>query len=288
MRVYEYRKNCYLLRGSLAHHQIMNKKQMISTVETFKKRLKDDVFNAYTTRGSDFGQDRFDSWCRSFTKFLSKYLPDALARFEEKLSHQILVINHDESDYDAFLRRDGKPVESFLDSLTIDIENDDHNMSMTTSNVRSNNIRTKNSKVFIVHGHDENIKQQIVRFLEQLGITPIILEEQPNQGKTIIEKIEKYSKVKFGIVLYTSDDLGNEKQLAKDQLNQRARQNVILEHGYLMGKIGRKNVVPLVAKGIEFPSDLHGVVYVDEKDWRIKIAKEMKASGYSIDFNKLL
>lgn len=211
-----------------------------------------------------------------------------MAVFEEKINLQILTINSDESDFDAFLRQYGKPMESFLESLTLDIQNDDHNIPMTTSNVRSSNTRTNKSKVFIVHGHDEIMKQKIARFLEKLGIAPIILEEQPNQGKTIIEKIEKYSNVKFGIVLYTPDDLGNDKERAKDKLNKRARQNVILEHGYLMGKIGRKNVVPLVARGIESPSDLHGVVYVDEKDWQIKIAKEMKASGYSIDLNKLL
>lgn len=146
------------------------------------------------------------------------------------------------------------------------------------------------SQVFIVHGHNENIKIRVARFIEKLGLEPIILHEQASAGNTIIEKIEEYSNVGFGIVLYTGCDLGGT-QADPPTLKLRARQNVVFEHGYLIGKIGRSKVCALVKGIIETPNDISGVVYVqmDETDaWQIQIAKELKRSGYEIDINKIL
>lgn len=145
------------------------------------------------------------------------------------------------------------------------------------------------SKVFIVHGHDEEAKIKTARLIEKLGLKPIILNEQVSRSKTIIEKIEEYSNVGFGIVLYTPCDIG-----AKDEeipkFKKRARQNVVFEHGFLIGKIGRENVCALVKGEIETPNDISGVVYVkmdNEEAWHLKIAKELKNSGYNIDMNNL-
>lgn len=145
------------------------------------------------------------------------------------------------------------------------------------------------SKVFIVHGHDNAAKEAAARFVEKIGLEAIILHEQASSGKTIIEKIEANSNVGFGIVLYTPCDLGASKG-EKDQLKPRARQNVIFEHGYLIGKIGRKNVSALVKGDVETPNDISGVVYIkmDEADsWKYAVGKEMKACGYDIDLNKI-
>ena len=145
------------------------------------------------------------------------------------------------------------------------------------------------SKVFIVHGHDNAAKEAVARFIEKIGLEAIILHEQASSGNTIIEKIEANSNVGFGIVLYTPCDLGASQE-EKDQLNPRARQNVIFEHGYLIGKIGRKNVCALVKGDIEKPNDISGVVYIKmegEKEWKYKVADEMKACGYDIDLNKI-
>jgi len=144
------------------------------------------------------------------------------------------------------------------------------------------------SKVFIVHGHDALLKTEVARFIEKLNLEPIILHEKASSGKTIIEKIEDYSNVGFGIVLYTPCDVGAKKDDAKN-LNQRARQNVVFEHGFLIGKIGRKNVCALVKGNIEKPNDISGVVYVSvEEDWRLSLAKEMRNSGYKIDMNLVI
>lgn len=146
------------------------------------------------------------------------------------------------------------------------------------------------SKVFIVHGHDGEAKEAVARFVENLHFKAIILHEQANSGKTIIEKIEANSNVGFGIVLYTPCDLGASQE-KKDELKPRARQNVVFEHGYLMGKIGRENVCALVKGDIEKPTDISGVVYIpmDESEaWKYRVAKEMKACGYEFDPSKLL
>lgn len=144
------------------------------------------------------------------------------------------------------------------------------------------------SKVFIVHGHDDGTKNEVARFIEKLGLEAIIVHEQTSSGDTIIEKVIRYSDVGFGVVLYTACDIGAVKS-EPENLKARARQNVIFEHGFLIGKIGRKNVVALVKDNVEKPNDISGVVYetIDSKGaWKFQLAKEMKASGYDIDMNK--
>jgi len=197
-----------------------------------------------------------------------------------------------ESDYDWFLRYYGTPSIAFLDSLAVDITNDEYNFERApTASIKSPKAKSivEANSVFIVHGHDEALKTKAARFVEKLGIKAIILHEQANRGQTIIEKIEANTNVGFAIVLYTEDDLGNERRkAASGELNGRARQNVVFEHGYLIAKLGRARVTPLVSGKLELPSDISGVVYVDDSNWQIDIAKEMKAAGYVIDFNKLV
>lgn len=144
------------------------------------------------------------------------------------------------------------------------------------------------TKVFIVHGHDETAKLDTARFVEKLGFESIIIHEQVNSGKTIIEKIEEYSNVDFGIVLYTPCDVGSKNG---EELQARARQNVIFEHGYLIARLGRRNVCALVKGKIEIPNDISGVVYVpmdDHKAWKIAVAKELRNSGYVVDMNLII
>ena len=141
-------------------------------------------------------------------------------------------------------------------------------------------------KIFIVHGHDGELKQAVARIIEKQGIEAIILSEQANKGRTIIEKFEDYSDVGGAICLFTADDYGRAKKDKKSKT--RARQNVVLETGYFMGKLGRDHVVLIADKGIEMPSDLSGVVYTDTGSWQFALLKELAAMGYKVDSNKLL
>ena len=144
--------------------------------------------------------------------------------------------------------------------------------------------------IFIVHGHDGSAKQTVARFIEKLKLRPIILHEQPNKGRTIIEKFEDHADVGFAVVLMTPDDVGALAE-EKDKLNPRARQNVILELGFFLGKLGRKHVCALYKENVEMPSDYKGVLFIPmdkNNGWQLSLAKEIKAAGISIDLNKTI
>lgn len=148
-----------------------------------------------------------------------------------------------------------------------------------------------NNKIFIVHGHDDAAKQEMARTLEKAGFEAIILHEQADSGKTIIEKIEKNTDVSFAVVLYTECDYGRAKEddIAKERF--RARQNVVFEHGYLIGKLGRDRVCALVKGNVETPGDISGVVYTPMDAagaWKMQLGKNMKDVGLDIDMNKLI
>jgi len=162
------------------------------------------------------------------------------------------------------------------------------NISSKTVKEKIPKINNDNNKVFIVHGHDNEAKLEVARFIEKIDFIPIILHEQVSNSKTIIEKIESYSDVGFGVVIYTDCDVGAKKS-DSENLNKRARQNVVFEHGFLMGKLGRSNICSLVKGDIEVPNDISGIVYtsMDSGNWQIELAKEMKASGYEVDMNKV-
>ncbi len=159
-------------------------------------------------------------------------------------------------------------------------------LALATGSYESN---VSGDDVFVVHGHDEAAKQSVARFIETLGLDAIILHEQPNEGRTIIEKFEDYSSVGYTVVLLTPDDVG---ALASEPeaMRPRARQNVIFELGFFVGKLGRKNVCVLYKPGVERPSDYQGVVFEpldDGEGWKLKLYKEMKAAGLDVDASKL-
>lgn len=149
----------------------------------------------------------------------------------------------------------------------------------------------KSNSVFIVHGHDEGAKHSVARFIERLGITPVILQEQINRGMTIIEKFEDFaSRAGFAVVVITPDDVGypvgEEEKKAK-----RARQNVILELGYFSARVGRNKTLVLTKGEVEMPSDILGLVYEPmdgNEGWKVRLARELKAAGFEVDLNKAI
>ena len=269
----------------------MNKSEVIERLEDFKARLREDVADAYATRGTEFGAERFGAWRRQISKFLDENLPGASAQLRTKLQKAVFYRGRSETDLDVFIREDGNTCFAFSDSLALDVKNDEYEFTTKQQATRAEKSAKaiNHKRVFIVHGHDELLLVKAARLVEQLGYEAVILHEQASRGMTIIEKIEANTDVGFAIVLYTADDKGNKADAAaKGELNSRARQNVVFEHGYLIAKLTRAKVVPLVSGRIELPSDISGMVYVDDASWREEIAKEMLAAGYGIDFNKLL
>ena len=157
---------------------------------------------------------------------------------------------------------------------------------------KSANCKSDNdgNRVFVIHGHDIGARESVARFLRELALQPVILHEQPNKGRTIIEKFEDYADVRFAVVLLTPDDVGARSE-EPTELGHRARQNVIFELGFFLGKLGRKRVCALKTRGVETPSDYDGVVYVDfdvPGAWKLSLVRELKAAGLCIDTARML
>jgi predicted nucleotide-binding protein len=161
------------------------------------------------------------------------------------------------------------------------------------------------SEIFIVHGHDHETMKELKALLLELGLNPIVLHEQASGSRTIVEKLEKYSDVGYAFVILTPDDWGGTKHdffnvidgIASNytdledafhdkELQYRARQNVVLEFGYFIGRLGRDRVCCLYKGNVELPSDMHGIEYVffnkSVKEKRARIIKELKKAGYEI------
>ncbi len=178
-------------------------------------------------------------------------------------------------------------LESVLERLELIPEPESQPISSISSDDQSQSL---DREVFIVHGRDEGAKESVKGFIKDLDLVPIILHEQPNAGRTIIEKLEDESIiVSFAIVLLTPDDIG----YPKDRTNEskpRARQNVIFELGYFIGKLGRSKVCALYKEGVEIPSDFKGVVYLlmgSGDGWKLELGREIKNAGIEIDLNML-
>jgi len=157
------------------------------------------------------------------------------------------------------------------------------------SEIEKRSQQYMSNNIFIVHGRNDSIKNDMARFIEKLGLSATILHEQPNLGATIIEKLENSAiNVAYAIVLYTADDTGA--LVGEKDMKSRARQNVLFEHGYFMSKLGRNKVCAVVEENVDIPSDLHGILFIHYDKggaWKYKIAKEMKAIGINVDVNRL-
>ncbi|MCW8932373.1 MAG: nucleotide-binding protein [Gammaproteobacteria bacterium] len=146
------------------------------------------------------------------------------------------------------------------------------------------------TKVFVVHGHDEALKANVARLVERLGLEAVILHEQPNLGRTIIEKFSDHSNVAYALVLLTGDDVGGKVSESKDNQMLRARQNVIFELGYFVGKLGRNKVSAIYQDSVELPSDYQGIVFIPHDDraaWELLVARELRDAGLPVDLNKI-
>ncbi|MEZ8533753.1 TIR domain-containing protein [Vibrio cyclitrophicus] len=147
-------------------------------------------------------------------------------------------------------------------------------------------IQASKQKVFIVHGHDDNLRMQVELFVRTVGLDPIVLMNQANGGNTIIEKIEEYGDVDYAIVLYTPCDEGRKK--GSQDLKDRARQNVVFEHGYFIARLGRKKVSAIVKPEVEIQNDIQGVVYIPtDTNWENQLLKEFHKAGLKFNANAL-
>jgi len=143
----------------------------------------------------------------------------------------------------------------------------------------------RDAPIFIVHGSDtlraESVAHTVTR---ATGRKTTILRDEPNSGRTIIEKFEQHAaEVSYAIIVLTADDKGS--RVRDTRTRPRGRQNVIFEMGYFFGLIGRKNVSVLIRPGVEKPSDMDGIAYITYDDngaWKTSLLRDLEHAGFDI------
>lgn len=256
------------------------KQRKVDTREAYDLLLKDyqkwDAFNKELLKQL-FSTDEL-------AKEYSHYGVAAIAMRESSLGEKIA---------DAFKRVDNKihRIDSIIERIElIPIDETKASDLSTQSNIPSEK-QPRTKKVFVVHGRDEISKTSLEVFLHEIGLEPVVLHRQADEGMTIIEKFEKHSDVGYVFILLTPDEIAyltaEEKKPDSERNKEfRARPNVIFEFGYFIGKFGRSRVCCLYSGNVSLPSDVNGIIYkkfdkgIEEVAY--SIIKDLKASGYTI------
>lgn len=216
--------------------------------------------------------DEYEKWYAESIPLVKRYLPDRLDEF--KVYHENISL-----DFPKYVDKE-KMRSEFENSFRVQ-----KNIVLSLSDTKETGV-SSSKNIFIVHGHDDEMKEAVAIAVKKLDLTPIILHEQTNEGLTIIEKIEKHSqKTSFAIILVSPDDMGCKSKLFPKNAKNRARQNVILEMGYFLGKLGREKVFVLYKESNDFemPSDMLGIVYEPyDNGWENKMREELRSCGLII------
>ena len=259
------------------------------------KRLQGalDAISALKLKRKDSPQ--FEKWRRDTTVAITNTFrekPHYVIHFRNiRFTPSTVFAGMGNAEYHADYARGLDSATSLLESMIDEIREywADDNPSIATSATEINKLEYTN-EVFVVHGRDDGAKEAVARLLTKLKLKPVILHEQPNRGRTIIEKFEEFAQVGFAIVLLTPDDTCTSQDQSKPP-RPRARQNVILELGFFLGKLGRAQTFALRKDDVEIPSDYDGVIYTpmdDKGAWRMDLVRELKAAGLDVDANLAL
>lgn len=249
--------------------------------ETLQKLCNDA--EALARKGVRSSSPDFKAWKTRASRFLIKHYGEDSYEYNnfKKISYSLSVCTFDTPD-SSFVRacsRGLQQAQAILETYFDDFEEKNNSEPMLEMNLGDF------SKVFVVHGHDGELRERVARIIERQGLKAIILNEQANAGLTIIEKLEAESDAAGAVCLFTDDDVGRNDR--SDEERPRARQNVVFETGYFIGRLGRGNVAILANREVELPSDMQGIVYVNTDAWEFALLKELKKMGYSIDMNLL-
>lgn len=248
-------KNIAIDCGPTADMQAFHKSKII----TILRELKSRIANTQDETLTDFA-------------LCVDALAIALSMKKKRIQSIVGTLNEIKKQSDLFPDRDRTRLIGDLERMLAEL------------NLLPKPLGARTPRVFIAHGHDEVAKLRVARFIGEVGMTPVILSEQANIGRTVIEKFEQNTDVTFAVVILTPDDTAS-LQRGDAIFSLRARQNVILELGYFLAKLGRDKVCALHKDRVEIPSDIHGVLYIpmDEGEgWKMGLAKEMKNAGLPV------
>ena len=247
----------------------------------------DNLLNLADKIQPEHNGESYRGWHKIVVHFLKgSFTDNDVAKYFENEADMQVSYSYDEEPDDVYsydLAKAKKALRLFKRELTT--------VGKPTEEKRSVESQFS-SQIFIVHGHDEALKEKVSTVLRKLGLDPIVLNEKANQGMSILEKIEKHGNVGFAVVLFSSDDIGASKaDHSAAKYDDRPRQNVLIELGYFWGKLGRDRVCLLNGIGDSLASDLKGLGYTSTQSgdsWKFELARELKAGGYNIDANALI
>ena len=269
------------IAGSQAHVPAI----LLSMALTRLRRLLEQIPDL-RSKGPD--TPIYTDWRHNLEGVLTDYFGEnswQLKQFKGIRFSAVSLYSTQDEDRRAFLQ--GMEIaELYLKSRISELEEENQHSPDLPALTRS--LETIDSRrVFVVHGHDHGTKETVARFLAQLDLEPIVLHEQPDQGRTIIEKFEDHADVGCAVVILSPDDVASPKGNPAIH-EQRARQNVIFELGFFVGRLGRGHTCALVVQGVTKPSDIDGVLYIplDGDAWKLPLVRELKAAGMDVDANK--
>lgn len=231
--------------------------------------------------------------------YLKRFLDDSMD-YEKRLdslnfSPMVYFLDVDSTQDEILAFNDGiRGMIAVIDTAIEEIEfqeglnNTNQQLSQSSMEIIEKNQSIKqDDRIFIVHGHDRELMLEVKEFIFRLDLKPIILSEQDDDGQTIIEKFEKETKdTRFAIILATEDDYGYSKKETNEQRKFRARQNVIFELGYFVGKLGRDRTLTILKGDLELPNDIQGVIYKRaNEDWKGYLARKLSNLDYQVNPN---
>jgi len=284
--------------SKLIESKILEGQTILQQLDSMRKRNGTAVNVAYyVSEDVEQFRKRINKWQITSKEILIRAFGEShrhVLAFSETITRKNIGFNY-KQEFKHEVNQGLGILESVSETLMLDLDN--------ISNLETVDIVEQQSlseDIFIVHGHNEEMKQSVARVLRDLGLNPIILHEQPNGGKTIIEKFESNTtQITFAVILLSADDLAASLEeinsIKGDEvyqhLEKRARQNVVFEMGYFAGKLKRANVFFLLQDGVAKPGDLDGIVYTpydSARAWRFELVKELRNAGYKVSADQVL
>jgi len=288
-----YKRGVYMGEEEEKEEEVFSPNEDLArSFEYWQKEYYDGVAIYFSKQNKERGMIAFELWEQRFLEFLAKSANSLLPIYNNNVKRKSVNSYFDESVYRSWKKGKGNAIEALLTEAIISardgrLENVKVDVNESITHL-SDNSKLSNNRVFLVHGHDEAVIHETARFLGKLMLDVKILREQPNSGRTIIEKFIDHSDVAYAVVLLTGDDRGGKANDKFEDQKLRARQNVILELGFFLGKLERKRVCVLYQDGVDIPSDYNGVLFIPlDKNgaWRFQLARELKVAGLNIDMN---
>ncbi len=148
-------------------------------------------------------------------------------------------------------------------------------------------------RIIVVSGTDETMKQTFTGALRKLGLAAVVMNEEPSQGKKIVDHFADYKDVGFALVLLSPDVYVYPKGEEATKRQRTPRQDVLLMFGFLLGKLGKDKVLAFYRESpnFAFPIEFEGVKFtaLDDRDsWKLSLIRELTGCGYTVDAERLL